>query len=60
MTVVFPNQAAQAVVTSLVHKAKQSVYEAKTNLYKNKVDPFSALIDSMLQGIPLSNWLTQE
>jgi hypothetical protein len=36
MTVVFPNQAAQAVVTSLVHKAKQSVYEAKTNLYKNK------------------------
>jgi hypothetical protein len=60
MTKVFPNEAAQAVVSDLVHKAKLSVYEADTDLYKNKVDPFSALIDSMLQGIPLSNWMTQE
>jgi hypothetical protein len=60
MTRVFPNDAAQAVVSELVHKARQSVYEADTDLYKNKVDPFSALIDSMLQGIPLSSWVTQE
>ncbi len=60
MTLIFPNNAAQAVVTSLVHKARQSVYEAETDLYKNNVDPFSALIDSMLQGIPLSNWVMQE
>ncbi len=60
MTRVFPNSAAQSVVNELVHKAKQSVYEADANLYKNKVDPFSALIDSMLQGIPLSRWMTQE
>jgi uncharacterized protein (DUF2461 family) len=44
----------------LVHKAKQSVYEADKDLYKNKVDPFSALIDSMLQGITLSKWVMQE
>jgi hypothetical protein len=49
----------QAVVSALVHKARP-VYEADTELYKNKVDPFSALIDSMLQGIPLSSWVIQE
>jgi hypothetical protein len=57
---IFPNEAAQAVVSDLVRKAKQSVYDASPDLYKNKVDPFSALIDSMLQGIPLSNWIAQE
>lgn len=60
MKKLFPNDSAQAVVTELVRKARQSVYEAEPNLYKNKVDPFSALIDSMLQGINLSSWITQE
>jgi hypothetical protein len=60
MISIFPNDAAQAVVSELVHKARQSVYEADTDLYKNKVDPFSALIDSMLQEIPLSSWVKQE
>ncbi len=60
MARIFPNEAAQAVVSDLVRKAKQSVYDASPDLYKNKVDPFSALIDSMLQGIPLSNWIAQE
>jgi len=60
MAKIFPNDSAQTVVTDLVHKARRSVYEADTDLYKNKVDPFSALIDSMLQGIPLSNWIKQE
>ena len=60
MVRIFPNEAAQAVVGDLVRKAKQSVYDASPDLYKNKVDPFSALIDSMLQGIPLSNWIAQE
>ncbi|MFN7754653.1 MAG: Eco47II family restriction endonuclease [Holosporales bacterium] len=60
MTLIFPNAAAQAIVTSLVHKVKQSAHAADTDFYKNKVDPFSALIDSMLQGIPLSSWVRQE
>jgi hypothetical protein len=60
MALIFPNNSAQAVVTNLVHKAKQSVYEVDTDLYRNKVDPFSALIDSMLQGVPLSSWVKQE
>jgi hypothetical protein len=60
MTRIFPNPAAQNIVTHLVHKAKQSVYETDKDLYKNKVDPFSALIDSMLQGITLSKWVMQE
>jgi hypothetical protein len=57
---IFPNAAVQALVTALVHQVTQSLPAKNTDLYKNKVDPFSALIDSMLQGIPLSRWLTQE
>lgn len=60
MASVFPNDAAQAVVNELVQKTNQAVYKAANDIHKNKVDPFSALIDSMLQGIPLSSWVTQE
>lgn len=60
MTKIFPNNTAQDVVSKLINKAKQAVYETDTDIYKNKVDPFSALIDSMLQEIQLSDWIKQE
>lgn len=60
MKKIFPNTATQIIVDNLVRDAKSSVYEAVSDLYKNKVDPFSAIIDSMLQGIKLADWIAQE
>ena len=60
MTIIFPNTAAQQAVRALIEKAQQATKESKFNIHKNKIDPFPALIDSMLQGIPLEQWLAQE
>jgi len=60
MAQIFPNQSAQAIVTELVQAICVNKIQSKVNLHKNKVDPFSALIDSMVQKIPLSNWLQKQ
>jgi len=40
--------------------AENAVTDAEINLYSNKIDPFSALFDSLRQGISLSSWIEQE
>lgn len=60
MAKIFPSDSSQNIVNELIRKAKGSASDDRFNLYKNKIDPFSALIDSMLQGISLTDWLNQE
>lgn len=40
--------------------AQGAVEEAETRLYRNVIDPFSALFDSLRQDITLTQWLEQE
>ena len=40
--------------------AKHAVTNAEMRLYSNKIDPFSALFDSLRQGVSLTLWIEQE
>lgn len=50
----------EALVKNLLDKAQLAADKAEKNLYKNVVDPFSAVFDSSRQGIALVEWLEQE
>ena len=47
-------------VEKVLNIAKTAVREAEVKLYRNVVDPFSALFDSLRQEISLTDWLEQE
>lgn len=49
-----------AAVKEVLDIAQHAADEAEDNLFSNKVDPFSAIFDSMRQNISLEKWLTQE
>ncbi len=40
--------------------ARVAVEQAEMKLYKNSLDPFSAIFDSLRQGVSLTEWLEQE
>lgn len=40
--------------------AQAAVDQAEVNLYQNVIDPFSAVFDSLRQGVSMSEWLEQE
>lgn len=40
--------------------SQNAVNDAEISLYRNVIDPFSALFDSLRQEIPLTTWLEQE
>lgn len=60
MSILFPNPKIQQIIDGIVAKARATVLDAEKNIDKNKIDPFSALIDSMVQGVSLQIWLQQE
>jgi hypothetical protein len=47
-------------VKAVLDVATSAADAAEDKLYNNVIDPFSAVMDSMRQGITLSNWLEQE
>lgn len=47
-------------VRKVLAVASAAVQNAENHLYRSKIDPFSAVFDSMRQWIPLSGWLEQE
>lgn len=47
-------------VEKVINIAKLASRDAEMNLYKNVIDPFSAVIDSMRQDISMTDWLEQE
>lgn len=47
-------------VRKVLAVASAAVKNAENHLYRSKIDPFSAVFDSMRQWIPLSEWLEQE
>lgn len=48
------------IVKDIIHKALGKKQNAERDLYKNVVDPFSAVFDSLLKNITLSQWLYLE
>jgi hypothetical protein len=60
MSNIFPNEKCQKVIDNLVEKFSNSINDQETKFYKNKIDPFSAVIDSMICGISLSEWVSYE
>jgi hypothetical protein len=47
-------------VERVIDVAKNASNKAEGRLFKNAIDPFSALFDSMIQGVTLEQWLEQE
>lgn len=47
-------------VETVINVAKSASAEAESNLYKNVIDPFSALFDASCQGLYLDQWIRQE
>lgn len=47
-------------VGKVVDVAKKASEKADSMLYKNVIDPFSALFDSLCNGISLKQWIKQE
>jgi hypothetical protein len=47
-------------VRKVLSVAKSAVKNAEVNLYRSKVDPFSAVFDSLRQWITVTEWLEQE
>ena len=48
------------IVKDVVQKSLDKNKNSEKDLYKNVVDPFSAVFDSLLKNIPLSQWLYLE
>lgn len=59
MPTVFPNPQTQRVVSDLAQKA-YAIYRRDVDIYRNKIDPFSAVMDAMAQGISIEEWMRQE
>ncbi len=47
-------------VKGVLDVAKKSLTDSEKKFYKNSVDSFSALFDSMWQDIPIEDWVQQE
>jgi hypothetical protein len=47
-------------VKKVINIAQQAADRAESKLYDNVIDPFSAVFDSLRQGISLTDWLEQE
>lgn len=47
-------------VKKVLSIAQAAVDQVEDNLYSNVIDPFSAVFDSLRQGIGMSEWLEQE
>lgn len=54
------NESLYRHVKTVLDCAKKATIKADEKLYKNKIDPFSALFDALSQGISLERWLKQE
>lgn len=50
----------KTLVENLFQKLKEAMDEIEQNLYKNSIDPFSALIYCYYQKIPYDQWILQE
>jgi hypothetical protein len=50
----------EKVITKILNVVATSKENAAKTLYKNQIDPFSAVFDASLQKISLSQWLEQE
>lgn len=47
-------------VEEVINLTKVAVDMCDKNLYKNAIDPFSAIFDALMQGISLTQWIKQE
>jgi len=47
-------------VEEVINLTQVAVDKCDKNLYKNAVDPFSAIFDTLIQGISLKQWVAQE
>ncbi|MES2225010.1 MAG: Eco47II family restriction endonuclease [Patescibacteria group bacterium] len=47
-------------VNAVISVAKRSLEKSDADFYKNSVDPFSALFESLLKNISISDWIEQE
>lgn len=47
-------------IEAVINVTKKSLKNSEKNFYKNSVDPFSALFDTLIQDIPVSKWIKQE
>lgn len=50
----------KVIVKDIIQKSLEKSLNSEKELYKNVVDPFSAVFDSLLKNIPLSQWLYLE
>lgn len=55
-----PDKEIYSKVEPLVTLVEKTVEEEETSMYRNTIDPFSALFDAAKQNISLSKWLEQE
>lgn len=49
-----------AIVEKVLIAVQKGSVDGEKNLYKNSIDPFSAVFDTLVQGISLNRWLEQE
>ena len=45
---------------TVIIRISKATKDAQANLYKNSIDPFSAIFDAMTKGITVEDWLLQE
>ena len=50
----------KAAVKKVIDCVRAKETEAKNDLYKNVVDPFSAIFDGVINGLSLDDWLEKE
>ena len=49
-----------AICADIVKKGQSAIVNSDEKLFENIVDPFSALFDSAISGITLSEWIKRE